>query len=811
LFIDIESFLPHTIRENNAMTWKRELRGFLTISAILSAIAAAPSGAAEKIMLDRAAIVIDFDRPSFVQYGVEDLAGYLEELTGNKVPVMAAADGGKGVNIVVGPKMAAQIVPQALPRETLGDEAYVLRAASKDGAEYILAAGGTPRGTKIAMAALMKRIRVAGKSAFVAAPLDVRGKPSFAKRGMHFNGWAFNAPYSFRNWREKDWQRYLDILSYQGINLFYLWPFIEIMPVPLSKEDRAYLEECRRVVDYAQKKHGMEVWVMQCTNRVAKDRCGVADPRLRPYWRPSQEDLNPGDPQAYRAIMESREAMYRILDNADGVCNIDSDPGAYDGSPLSDYLKVLKGCRELLDQHNIHGKETKLINWMWTGWGLPAGRFFDRKHQLLAIRGLRETLPEPWGLVSGQFQFLPICREEKVLAKTVMLPYGVIEGEPSYPATNVAIEGIRRAFDGEIIKYPELAGVMGNVQTPLLQFPHVFYFTSALGDLDYRKRSEKETLRDLSEYLYPERKELIADCYLALKEKDSAKVAAIASQLDALIGQDMLGRPGLFGRKLFPDSRIVAQTLAMQLNFRAARQRLVAIGSKSPDKVSCVKLLQDYFDAYLAWDTAHGWHALWGWNEWILGNGLDGGLQAAAREMGRILGSEAAVERCFAQIEKALTVKYGETPVKIGCIAPLKPLVRAGLPNLAQKAKASASQTPDPMKYPPSAAIDGNLSTLYWPGALVKNNSEWFQLTWDAPQTIDRIIVRFLQHPSMRGRTIHLQKEVAPNKWEDIATAVVSKDRSAPQAAATFQLPAPITLDKIRVVNLLDLFEIEVR
>ena len=202
-----------------------------------------------------------------------------------------------------------------------------MKSVSQGGVDYVVATGRTPRGTKLALATLMKAIRLEGKSALVPVPLDEHGKPAFAKRGMHFNGWAFKSPYSFRSWTEQDWQRYLDMLAYQGVNLFYLWPFIEIMPVPLSPEDQAYLEECRRVVDYAQKKHGMEVWIMQCTNRVAKDRCGVADPRLRPYWRPSQKDLNPGKPEDFQAIMASREAMYRIINNVDGVCNIDSDPG----------------------------------------------------------------------------------------------------------------------------------------------------------------------------------------------------------------------------------------------------------------------------------------------------------------------------------------------------------------------------------------------------------------------------------------------------------------------------------------------------
>lgn len=63
----------------------------------------------------------------------------------------------------------------------------------------------------------------------------------------------------------------------------------------------------------------------------------------------------------------------------------------------------------------------------------------------------------------------------------------------------------------------------------------------------------------------------------------------------------------------------------------------------------------------------------------------------------------------------------------------------------------------------------------------------------------------------MVGRTIHRQKETAPGKWEDFATTVIPDDPSAAHTVATFRLSARTTLDRIRVVNLLDFFEIEVR
>ena len=173
----------------------------------------------------------------------------------------------------------------------------------------------------------------------------------------------------------------------------------------------------------------------------------------------------------------------------------------------------------------------------------------------------------------------------------------------------------------------------------------------------------------------------------------------------------------------------------------------------------------------------------------------------------------AGVHTRLEQMRKTLAAKYGEKAVNEGCIAQLEKAVLMAEPivSLAQKAKATASIAPDPARYPPSAANDGNAATLYWPGALVQNNAEWLQLTWEAPQTFQTVVVRFLQHPSMPGRTIHLQKEVAPGKWEDLARTIVPKEPDAPHTTATFQLPARVTLDKIRVVNLLDLFEIEVR
>jgi hypothetical protein len=640
----------------------------------------ASSHAADSVSLEHATIVTDAGEALFVQYGVEDLAGFLKDVTGNAPRVVSSLDGNAPVQIVVGTKSVQGMAPECLPSAALGEEGYAVRVVSKDGACFVTAAGTTPRGTKAALEVLIKAIRIDAASASVAASLNVSGKPALAKRGMHFNGWAFNYPYSFRSWREEDWQRYLDILAYQGVNLFYLWPFIEIMPVPLSPEDRAYLEECRRVVDYAQQKHGMEVWIMQCTNRVAKDRCGVADPRLRPYWRPAQEDLNPANPEHFKAIMESREAMYSIIDNVDGVCNIDSDPGFCPGSTLDDYVKVLQGCRELIDRHTIHGKQTKLINWMLWGWGregiTPEGL---PEHQRATLQKIKQGLPEPWELICSQFgflpadqhQFLPICKDEGVLGKAVFMPYGIIEFEPSYPKTNLEIDGIRKTFKEQVDAFPEMAGAMGNVQAPLLQFPDVYFFTSAMWDAESRARTEPEAMLELAGYLYPDQKRLVADCYLAMKEADPAKVTALANQLDAAVRDGTLGRPGLFGRKLFPDASIVAKSLVLQLRMRAAQESLVAGITPKATRETCEQLLRDYCDAYLAWDTTHGWHGLWGWDKWPPSDDRFG---AVAKTMRGVFADETELNASLDEMVTALAPKYGEAAVREGCVATWKKL-----------------------------------------------------------------------------------------------------------------------------------------
>ena len=550
-----------------------------------------------RLDLSGSVLVVNGDEPSSVLHLVRELSGYLGEITGRESRIQSGIAGAGGPFILVGPGIAGPVLDEPLPQQALGEEGYFVKSLTNRQGSFLVVAGATPKGTRNGLAGLLAMIKAEGKRACVESPLRVVSKPSFPVRGFHFNGWMFNHPYSFRLWNEAEWKSYIDVLGCQRVNLLYLWPFMEIIPLPISAEDRAYLEEVRRVVDYAQKEHGMEVWIMQAANRVARNNLGVANPRLRPYWRPDvQVDLNPANQDDFRRIMESHEALYKIVNNVDGVCTIDTDPGSYPGSSLEDYVRIFNGCRALLDKHSARGRQTKLVNWMWMGWGLEHPS--DPKWQAKTVRMLKESLPEPWWLVAGHEDYLPASRDAGALGKTIYLRYGTIEDEPSYPGTNPGLGFVPQMID-LAAGQPGLGGVMGNAQCPLLQFPRIYHQLDCCWDARRAHRPEREVLLELSALLYPENKDLIADAYAALTETEVAKLGVLVAKLDRVIADDKLGRPGLFGRKLFPEPSFVAQSLLLQLKLRLSLQTLYSQLKPDCTRAECSKLVEDCLDNYL--------------------------------------------------------------------------------------------------------------------------------------------------------------------------------------------------------------------
>jgi hypothetical protein len=676
---------PQVSRSAKALSF---ILGLTVLASGVLAKATEVGTQSERISLDGAVVLVDRSEPSYLQYGAKDLASYLAALTGKSVPVSSSLDSAlkaKSV-IAIGKEMARDLNVDLGSASDLGDEGSVIRSFDKGGSKVVLIAGLNPHGTNAGLATLMPMIHGEGKSAYLDGPVDLRSKPSIASRGIHLNGWPLKYPYAFRSWKEEDWKRFIDIAWAQRINLFYLWPFMEIIPVPMSGEDEAYLQEVKRVVDYAQNQRGMEVWIMQSANRIGVGDCAIRDPRFRTYWvmGECQKDMNPTDPEQFANILKSFEALYKVVNNADAFCFIDSDPGGWAHSPLSDQTKIFNAARKLLDRYSAKGPKTKLVDWMWLGWG----RVFDpteknREENSVAfmadtIRNFKQHLPEPWELISGNAAFLKSSQKESVLNKTTYLQYGAIEMEPAFPATNLGQESIREVFD-KAGKYPELKGVMGNNELMQLQFPRTFYFFNTAWNHEYEKRPEPEVLQELAEQLYPDQKQLIAESFLGLQENDPEKINAIVARLQKLVHDGIAGRPGPIGRFLFPDQFVVVRNLLFQLEIRAARQSLLKALEGKPNVDECAKLVENYFGKLLAWNQETGWDKMIDitiWRTPIYEEGKD--LREAMNQLKEILAqgkpytSYSQLDDFFDAIGKKLLQKYGRDSVMIGCIEPFK-------------------------------------------------------------------------------------------------------------------------------------------
>jgi hypothetical protein len=653
----------------------------------------------QRIVLDNATILVDAAEPSFVQYAAKDLGSYLTEISGKPTTFSSSTKVARKAKtiIAIGGKMATAYDAEVASAKDLGSDGSLIRSWDKNGVRIIAVVGADPHGTNTGVATLMQIIRAEGKSAYLEGPLNLQNKPSYAVRGIHLNGWPLNYPYAFRSWKEPDWKRFVDIAWAQRINLFYLWPFMEILPVPLSLEDETYLQEVQRVVDYAKNQRGMEVWIMQSANRIGTSNCGTPDPRFRAYWvNDCQKDMNPAEPEQFARIVKSFEAFYKIVNNADAFVMIDSDPGSWPQSPLTDQAKIFRAARKLLDQFSLGKDKTKLIDWMHVGWGRH--KFFTSNDSVVAsydwsdknpdesdvafmsetVRNFKANLTEPWALIAGQPPYLPVVQKEDVLAKTIYLPYGAIESEPAFPLTNIGQESVRKVFD-RANQFPGLRGVMGNNQLMLLQFPRTYYFFETAWNKEYEGHSEKDVMLDLGEQLYPDQKELIADSFLALRETDSDRIDSTLKRLSEMLQSHSAGRPGALGRLLFPDALAVARNLQMQLEIRAARQEFLKALRGKPSVKECAELLETYFAKLLAWNKETGWDKMIDITVWprpIYEDGKD--LTEAEFHLKQILAQDAPytsyskTKAFFDEIANHLLQKYGEDSVMVGCIEPFK-------------------------------------------------------------------------------------------------------------------------------------------
>lgn len=546
-------------------------------------------------------IVRPEDSSGWVDQAAQDLAGYAAGAVTSGLNDAA----GRAV-VLIGKQTVAAAAGRwpELGRVGLGglsDQGFVLRTVRSGSAQVVVCAGGGSRGDAYAVIELIKSL-VETDGALVLEETARREEPFFIRRGMYAHQhWAYAYPYALRTWKLDDWRRYVDLLAYLKINFFSIWSMVGILPVPLSESDREYLENYREVIDYAKNRRGMEVFIGECANNVAESDGGVPVQQRRYFDVEVLKD--PSDPAQFADIMANRRNLYQVADNADGYWIIDSDPGGFEGSPAAEFVDILVGNRQLIDQHARKGPNAKLAYWMWMGWAAGKPREQREHARRAAVEQMRDRLKEPWTLFVCWPDHMDAARDMGYIDKSIFLPYGTIEDEPSPPTTRLRFDEMYFHLNNAISVWG-LRSAMGNAQTPFAQLPNIFFFAEcAWNGVPESLPPDAEVVSKLARLLCPDATEL-ADAWLMLKEPDPDAVLECVARLERSIGNGRMG-PGALGRRFGPGVERLAEDLAMQLRVHAQARRLIAALSATSPQEEVGECLSNYYAAALMWRDIH--------------------------------------------------------------------------------------------------------------------------------------------------------------------------------------------------------------
>lgn len=556
----------------------------------------------DRLNLQNCLIVTLEERASFVDQAIDDLVEYT-----NGNIVNGISPNFTGTAVLVGKEIvrAAGEFYRALADvelDGLSDQGFLLKTIRDGGSSFVVCVGGGGRGEAYAIIELIKAIDKRSDEALI-DDISKREEPYFIRRGMYAHQhWAYAYPYALRTWKFEDWKRYVDMLAYMKINFFSIWSMAGILPNPLSEGDREYLENYRKVIDYAKNRRGMEVLIGECANNVAETD-GGKPVQQREYFE--VEILkNPSDPQQFKDIIDNRTNLYATANNADGYWIIDSDPGGYKDSPASEFVDILMGNRRLMDEHTLKGKNAKLVYWMWMSWGTKdtAGNTRD------AVEDMRDRLKEPWMLLTCWPAHLDASKDLGYIDKSVFFPYGAIEDEPSPPTTRLRFNEMYEQLNSAISNYG-IRNAMGNAQSPLVQLPNIFFLAeTAWNGVPPSLPPDSDVVTPLARLIAPDIADDLAEGWLMLKEPNADLIFASAGKLARRVQDCKIGRIGPLGIYYFPNIERLLLDLSMQITVHGhARLLIEDLAGYAPDwKVE--SSLSGFYDAALKWRDVHDFH-----------------------------------------------------------------------------------------------------------------------------------------------------------------------------------------------------------
>ena len=346
---------------------------------------------------------------------------------------------------------------------------------------------------------------------------------------------------------------------------------LESIPDNPTPSDISHLERMEKVIDALKSRFGMNVIITAAPNTVANEAAVDYTFENRPFFKTTTR-LNPADPQQMDRLFKIRREQMGYFANAEGLAVIDSDPGGYSGSTDKEFVDILNRYMDIIGELN---PDAYLYYWMWVGWQaynrmweeIEAGNKCPELHVVSSdfenvLNELIAGEKDNWKLFSCWPVHQEVIKKLGLQSKSLFFPYGVVEGEPTFPFTNLSPDNVSKEFSRFNDKDMPL-GVMANSQTHAVQLPNTYLFAKAAGS----KCMGCDSLEEFADSLIPGEGLLISQAWQALQSDDSSQMYALVPELREKSLEELSS--GSAGGLLLMTPGDFLADLALQLEFRA--------------------------------------------------------------------------------------------------------------------------------------------------------------------------------------------------------------------------------------------------
>lgn len=421
--------------------------------------------------------------------------------------------------------------------------------------------------------------------------------------GMYIHQhWSYNYPYAARTWTLHDWIGYIDGLGRLGYNTVVIWPMLETMPNPLTVSDSVYLAKIAQVIDTAQQRYRMKVYIVMCPNVAVKNEEATKYTfENRPFFQ-TDDRVDPADPVAFGKLMARREQLFQPLAAANGVVVIDSDPGGYPNATNLEYVYLLSAHRTMLDRLR---PGIELQYWTHFGWEAYSRFYAEGILEVASQQEIRDVITllakqndEPWGIWGSRYEndIVEIARSVGMEDRVTTFKYGAIEREPSFPFTLYNQDTTYRA--GMDVGN---RGIIGNAQTHAVQLPNTFMFARAARGLP----ATEADFEAFADDLVPGQGKWIVAGWNALQGDDPIGMTRMADRLDLLAATDL--KKGPLSGLVFGNPARFVNDLALQLRAMGAICKFIRIAEeRTEDRAALKAALQELIIHFEGWQRVHG-------------------------------------------------------------------------------------------------------------------------------------------------------------------------------------------------------------